>query len=93
MQNNEENSRFQIYITNMKWGRDTFGAGFKSKYASKRNLPDSMAFDVPESITSKSMSDTQLKNDVETYTYNTLSRKYGKELEFAQLWLPLTTAK
>lgn len=93
MQNNDENSRFQVYITNMKWGRDTTGVGFKSKYASKRNLPESMTFDVPDSITAKSVSDAQLNDDIETYTYNTLSRKYGKELEFAQLWLPLKNSK
>lgn len=72
---------YQIFVVNIKYGND-FGRRSREK-------PGMATLDVPEGIM-KTMHDAQkFMDNVESFAYNTLTRKYGAEVTHCQIFLPL----
>lgn len=75
---------YQINVVNIK-----YGVSFLPR---NRNRPDSATLDLPEAILK--MKDKEggwqkFVDTVESFAYNTLTRKYGAEVSFCQVFLPL----
>lgn len=83
IETNEENVGYQINVVNIKYGKQLTN--------SKNEKPDMVTLDVPEALLKiKNKGDEQKFLDyVETFAYNTVSRKYGAEVNSCQVWLPL----
>ena len=78
---------YQVLVTNMSWRQDAIRM-FRSSYDSKRTLPVQMAFDIPENVLDGATKST-FNDVIESYVYNALTRKFGHELQSAQIWLPI----
>lgn len=80
---NEENDGYQIMVVNIKYGK------VLSNKVKER--PSMVTLDVPEAILKiRNRGDEQrFLDSVETFAYNTVMRKYGAEVNYCQVWLPL----
>ena len=63
------------------------------KYGSEirrtKEKPEMATLDVPEGIL-KTMNDTKkFMENIESFAYNTLTKKYGAEVSYCQVYLPL----
>ena len=77
-----EDVGYQITVTNIKYGRELYGK-FKER-------PEMVTLDVPESLLKvKGKDDEKFRDGVESFAYNTVTRKFGAEVSFCQVWLPL----
>ena len=78
-----DEASYQITVANIKYGRS-----FSNKF---RDRPEIVTLDVPESILKlKTKGDeTKFKDAVESFAYNTVSRKFAAEVSRCQVWLPL----
>ena len=84
----EDENRYQVLITNIAWGRNT------SMKAAKRDnddeLPLHMQIDIPDGVLREANKKKSNFNDIiETFCYNLLTKKYFKEVNRCQIWLPL----
>jgi len=70
---------YQITVVNIKYGNV-----FNSKI---KNRPDMTILDVPENIY-KIKDEEKLRDAIESFAYNTITRKYGAEVSFCQSFLP-----
>ena len=80
---NEANGGYQIMVVNIKYG--------KVLSNKVRERPSVVTLDVPEAILkSRNKGDEQRFLDaVETFAYNTVTRKYGAEVNYCRVCLPL----
>lgn len=77
-----------ILITNIKWHMEhqlsNYGKG------KQKELPTMVTVTVPETIRTQEEKDyAMFKDNVETFAYNFLTKKYGVEVSFCQIWLYL----
>lgn len=71
----------QAIITNIKYGGKVLNEKIKER-------PDFAVLDIPEGIWKTIDNKKKFEDNVESLCYNTLTRKYGKEVTFCQIWLP-----
>lgn len=85
----DENT-YQVIITNLVWSKESTRV-YRSKYDAKKSIPSQMFdFIVPaEKIKKFSKNMKTFNDELETYVYNTLTSKFGRELYSCQIWLPL----
>jgi hypothetical protein len=77
-----------MYITNIKWHKiqnHVFGFNKDIKF---NTLPDQMVLEIPQNIQNTNVSEDKLKDIIESFVYNTLTKKYGYEVNNCQIWLP-----
>ena len=72
---------YQVIVCNIKYG----GKVLNNKIHEK---PDITVLDIPEDILKTKKNDQKFKDNIETFVYKTISRKYGKEVSYCQIWLP-----
>jgi hypothetical protein len=76
----EINVGYQIFVVNIKYGKE-----LNNKH---KERPDMVILDIPESIR-KIKNEVKFRDNVESFAYNTITRKYGAEVCNCQVWLPL----
>ena len=84
--NPEELEGYQVIVTNITWSKDTVGK-FRSKKDFTDRLPDQMSFNLPDSLAKKDGKEG-FKDEVETFTYNFLTKRFNHEVYSCQIWLP-----
>lgn len=78
-----------IIITNIKWWK---GHETKNK-VNYYDLPESYQISIPNNMLDLYKSNyNAFKDDIETFVYNFLTRKFGIEVSFCQIWLPIEEA-
>lgn len=80
--NTENNVGYQIFVVNIKYGKE-----LNNKH---KERPDMVILDVPESIR-RIKNEAKFLDNVESFAYNTITRKYGAEVYSCQVWLPLAS--
>lgn len=77
----KENSVIVVNIRYARIGRD----GTTSK---RKNLPEFFVLDLPERITQlPDKTDQKYLDLIETFVYNTLSKKFQTDVERCQIWI------
>lgn len=85
----QQNSRFQVFITGIKWDKRV-QRQYHSKY-SYDELPSQFTLDLQENVLSRApRGSKELDSIVESYCYDFLTKKFGYEVNFCQVWLPLS---
>ena len=77
---------YQIIVTGITWSKDTIGK-YRSKKDFSDKLPDQMTFILPEALT-KNSKDPNFNDEVETFVYNLLARRFNHVAHHCQIWLP-----
>ncbi len=77
-----DDDSYQILLTNIKFDLETADR-------KRREYPETMSLDVPEGIMKNIGNEQKFKEDCESFAYNTLTRKFGAECCFCQIWLPM----
>lgn len=73
-----------VIVVNVKFARKT-----REGKNTKRSMPDSFVLDLPERITMFEDKNSQQYLDlIETFVYNTLSKKFQTDVWSCQIWLP-----
>ena len=84
----EEEIRYQVLCCNIHW--DSKVRNTIDKRISQEDLPTQMAIDIPDSVLNQANKAKNNFNDIiEQFCYNLLTRKYGREVNNCQVWLPL----
>ena len=86
MQEEQNIENYQVLVTQITWNKDTI-KGFNKK-APVDQLPDQCTVDLPKQLASQ-VKQSNFKDNVETFIYNMLTRRYGHEVYSCQIWLPL----
>ena len=83
-----ENNGYQVLVCNISWSSRTYSnAALK---ASHGELPAQISLDVPQSVLDQAKKNKSSFNDIiEQFVYNLLCKKFGKEVNRCQIWLPL----
>lgn len=85
----QDSNTYQVMVANIVWNKES-NRQFRSKYDAKKELPDQMTFDIPADRITKFQKNMATFNDeIESYIYNTLTGKFGHEVQHCQIWLPL----
>ena len=75
-----------IIITNIKWWK---GHETKNK-VNYYDLPETYQISIPNNMLDLYKNDyAAFKDSIETFIYSFLTRKFGIEVSFCQIWLPL----
>ena len=83
MSDSNDNS---IFITNIKWWKD---AEIKNKI-NQSELPESFQISIPNNMIDLYKTNFEVfKDDIESFIYNFLTRKFGIKVSFCQIWLPI----
>lgn len=86
MQEEQNIENYQVLVTQITWNKDTI-KGFNKKVPVDQ-LPDQCTVDLPKQLASQ-VKQLNFKDNVETFIYNMLTRRYGHEVYSCQIWLPL----
>ena len=79
---------YQVLVTNIYWDSKAINAA--AKKMSKNDLPVQMSIDIPSQVLQHANKNMTAFNDiVEQFIYNLLTKKYGHEVNSAQIWLPI----
>ena len=78
----DEDHGYQILISNIKFGGNVLNSKIKDR-------PSDAVLDVPEGILRTRADKQKFEDNIESFAYNTLTRKYGKEVSYSQVWLPM----
>jgi hypothetical protein len=77
---NEIKDGYQVLVVNIRYGKELSNR-IKEK-------PEMVVLDIPESILKTQKNEEKFKDNVETFVYNSLSKKYNVEVNNCQIWLP-----
>ena len=78
---------YQVLVCNIHWGSKAQIAGVKRVQS---DLPEQMSLDIPESVLKQANKNKPSFNDIiEQFVYNLLTKKFGREVNCCQIWLPL----
>ena len=84
---NFDTSNCQVLVTNIKWNKDQIGQ-YRVHHDKYETLPSQYTLDIPENVTKQAKSGKcELKEIVETFVFNFLSKKYGHEVNNCAIWL------
>ena len=84
-ESNEAQS-FAIIATNIAWGKE---AQTKTKLVRKdKNIdcPDQFVLDLPRNVVIQAKKSKNFDDSIETFTYNFLTHKFGREVNRCQIW-------
>lgn len=77
----------EIIVCNISYTDKTYGRTYGKR--NKNQLPTIVGLDLPQNIKDMEAKDTQAFYDtVETFAYNTITKKYGFEVSHCQIYLP-----
>lgn len=82
----EQNDSYQVIVCNISWSNNILASYAKKDHRS--DLPVQMSLDIPKSVLAQAKK-SNFNDVVEQFCYNTLTRKYGREVTTCQIWLPL----
>lgn len=74
------------------WHKDTIGQ-YHVKHDKYETLPLQFTLDIPENILKQNSNKFNLKDTIETFVFNFLTKKYGHEVNNCSIWLPLEEEK
>ena len=73
-----------VIAVNIKYSKNSMDG----KPSKRKNLPDTFVLDLPERITQlPDKSDQKYLDLIETFVYNTLTKKFQTEVEYCQIWI------
>ena len=73
-----------VIAVNIKYSKNSMDG----KPSKRKNLPDTFVLDLPERITQlPDKSDQKYLDLIETFVYNTLSKKFQTDVEYCQIWI------
>ena len=75
-----ESDNNQIIVVNIK---------YKEPHNKKWDHPTSITLELPEGILKQKSNESEFFDMVEQFAYNTIYRKFGVEVNYCQVWLPL----
>ena len=76
---------YEVVVANVSWSSKPFRAMKK-----EGELPTQISMTIPENVLKQANKPANVFNDIiESYVYNTLTRKFGHEVWRCQIWLPL----
>lgn len=76
---------YEVVVANVAWSSKPFRAMKK-----EGELPTQISMTIPENVLKQANKPANVFNDIiESYVYNTLTRKFGHEVWRCQIWLPL----
>ena len=81
MQITTEDNGYQVIVVNTKYGR-ILNEKIKDR-------PEMSVLDIPEGILKTKNKSGIFEDNVESFVYNTLTKKYGAEVSHCQIYLPL----
>lgn len=83
----EENNGYQVLVCNIAWGSKAhLGV---AKNTNQLELPNQISLDIPETVLKQANKNKETFNDIiEQFVYNLLYKKFGREVNFCQIWLP-----
>jgi hypothetical protein len=85
---NDTDDKYQVFIANIFWSKRLFKGARKG--TPDKELPSSISIDIPDQVLKEARKKSSSFNDViETFCYNLLSKKFGREVNNCQIWLPL----
>ena len=89
MENENENiDSYQVIVTNIKW--DEKARSIVAKKTDITELPEQMSLDIPNGVLNEiKKKRSEESNIIEQFVYNLLYKKYGREVNHCQIWLPL----
>lgn len=76
----EENNGYQVIVVNTKYGR-ILNEKIKDR-------PEMSILDIPEGILKTKNKHNVFEDNIESFVYNTLTKKYGAEVSHCQIYLP-----
>ena len=83
-----ESNSYQILVCNIKYGTKVH-TGTAKKIA-QTDLPDQISLDVPPTVLQQANKNKDSFNDIiEQFAYNLLYKKFGREVNRCQIWLPI----
>ena len=83
-----ENNPYQILVCNIKYGTKVHNGA--AKKIAQADLPDQMTLDVPPTVLQQANKNKENFNDIiEQFVYNLLYKKFGREINRCQIWLPI----
>jgi len=83
-----ENKPYQILVCNIKYGTKVHNGA--AKKITQADLPDQMTLDVPSTVLQQAEKNKENFNDIiEQFTCNLLYKKFGRDVNFCQIWLPI----
>ena len=84
----EENNGYQVLVCNIAWGSKVHSGMAKKIHQSE--LPSQISLDIPETVLQQANKNKASFNDIiEQFVYNLLYKKFGREVNCCQIWLPL----
>ena len=87
MEYNTEDS-YQVIATNIKW--DSHARSAAAKRLNQDDLPEQMSLDIPAGVLGEiKKKPSEESSIIEQFVYNLLYRKFGREVNYCQIWLPL----
>lgn len=85
MENLETTDNNKLVVTNIKYNiNNIIHNGCKTK-----DRPDTMEIDIPNTLREYNYNDVKFRDYIESFVYNFISRKFGIEVSFCQIWLPM----
>ena len=81
MQITTEDNGYQVIVVNTKYGR-ILNEKIKDR-------PEMSVLDIPEGILKTEHKSGVFEDNVESFVYHTLTKKYGAEVSHCQIYLPL----
>lgn len=73
-----------VIVVNIRYSKNSMDG----KPSKRKNLPDTFVLDLPERITQlPDKSDQKYLDLIETFVYNTLSKKFQTNVEYCQIWI------
>lgn len=90
MQDNEQSAPYQVLVTEITWNKKQI-KGYQKPQAYDQ-LPSQFNVDLPKQLSAQEKRPS-FKDNVESFVYNLLTRKFGHEVYSCQIWLPLEEEK
>lgn len=81
----QDEQKYEVFVANISWSN-------KATRLSKKDpqeLPQHIQLSIPENVLKQASKPSNVFNDIiESYAYNALTRKFGREVCSCQVWLP-----
>lgn len=89
METQLEEEKYQVVVCNIYWSSSA--KTYQARRDYRDSLPAQMSIDIPKQVLEQAKKDSNSFNDiVEQFCYNLLARKFGREVNSCQIWLPLS---
>lgn len=80
-----QDNGYEVFVANISWNPKAF-----RQVKKEGELPTQLSMTIPENVLKQAQKPSNVFNDIiESYVYNTLSKKFLHEIYKCQIWLPL----